>query len=157
MLITHVSAWLMLAFGGLFGGGHLIFAVERTDLWRRMPVAQYAVDFRRSLYRVDPMMPILGVITVIGAVLFALNNGGRAGVLAWIAIALIGLVIISSLIIAEPINSKFRRRPEGQPPDGAEQLRVTWRRFHLARTVMALAALGCLAAAAVAALAGATA
>jgi len=27
-----------------------------------MPIGQYAADFRRSLFRVDPMMPILGVI-----------------------------------------------------------------------------------------------
>jgi hypothetical protein len=41
-----------------------------------------------------------------------------------------------------------RRLPKGQSPDGAEELRVRWRRFHLTRTVIALVALGCLAAAA---------
>jgi uncharacterized membrane protein SpoIIM required for sporulation len=62
MTITQISAWIMLVSCGLWAGGILIFAVERTNLWRRMPIDQYAVDFRRSLFRVDPMMPILGVI-----------------------------------------------------------------------------------------------
>ena len=62
MTITQISAWIMLVSCGLWAGGILIFAVERTNLWRRMPIDQYVVDFRRSLFRVDPMMPILGVI-----------------------------------------------------------------------------------------------
>ena len=63
MTITQISAWIMLISCGLWAGGILIFAVERTNLWRRMPIDQYVVDFRRSLFRVDPMMPILGVIS----------------------------------------------------------------------------------------------
>jgi hypothetical protein len=53
--------------------------------------------------------------------------------------------MVASILIAEPINSKFRRLSEGEAPEGVEQLRVTWRRFHLARTAVALAALACLA------------
>lgn len=61
MTLVHASAWLMASFAGLFSGGILIVAVERLNLWRRMPVDQYVVDFRRSLYRLDPLMPILGM------------------------------------------------------------------------------------------------
>lgn len=57
----------------------------------------------------------------------------------------IAVIIVASIVIAEPINSKFRRLPEGHAPDAAEQLRTTWRRFHLARTITGLAALACLA------------
>lgn len=147
MTITHLSAWLMVAFSGLFSGAILIFAVERTNLWRRMPVDQYVVDFRRSLYRADPLIPIMGALGALGAVVFALNSDGRAAALAWIGTVLIAVVIFGSVIVAEPINSKFRRLSEGQAPEGAEQLRITWRRFHWARTVVALVALACLAAA----------
>ena len=90
MTLSHASAWLMVAFAGLFSGGILIVAVERVNLWRRMPVDQYVVDFRRSLYRLDPMMPILGTLAALGAVVYALNTGGRAAVLAWVGVALIG-------------------------------------------------------------------
>jgi hypothetical protein len=38
-----------------------------------------------------------------------------------------------------------RRLPEGQQPERAEQLRILWRRFHLARTSVALLSLACLA------------
>jgi hypothetical protein len=40
-------------------------------------------------------------------------------------------IIVASTTIAEPMNSKFRRLPEGQAPDGAERIRMTWRRFHV--------------------------
>jgi hypothetical protein len=149
MTITHFSGWLMVAFGGLFSGGIFYVAVERLSLWRRMPVDQYVVDFRRSVYRADPLMPIMGNISALGAAVFALNSAGRPATLAWVGIALIGVIMVSSIVIAEPINSRFRRLPEGQQPEGAEQLRIRWRRFHLARTGVALLSLGCLAAATV--------
>ena len=109
-----------------------------------------AVDFRRSLFRVDTMMPILGVTAGAGATFFALNRSGAATALAWAGVGFIVLVVVASITIGEPINSKFRRLPEGQMPERAEHYRTLWRRFHAARNLAALAALACLAAAAVA-------
>jgi Domain of unknown function (DUF1772) len=149
MTITHLSAWLMVAAGGLFSGGIFFVAVERLNLWQRMPVDQYVVDFRRSVYRADPLMPIMGMISELGAVVFALNSAGRPATLAWLGTALIALIMVASTTLAEPINSEFRRLPEGQAPDRVEQLRITWCRFHWARTVVALGALACLVAASV--------
>lgn len=147
MTLIHASAWLMIAFAGLFSGGIFFVAVERVNLWRRMPVDQYVVDFRRSLYRLDPLMPILGTLAGLNATVFALESGGRASAFAWTGVGLIGVIMVSSILVAEPMNSKFRRLPEGQPPDGVDRLRVNWRRFHWARTVVALAVLAFLAAA----------
>jgi hypothetical protein len=144
MTLTQLGTWLMLGAGGLFAGGILVVAVERTNLWRRMPVEQYAVDFRRSLARVDPMLPILGALTAVGALLFALNAAGRAAALTWTAVALLGVIIVSSLAVAEPINMRFRRLPEGSPPPGADRLRIVWRRFHYGRTLLGVAAFGCI-------------
>lgn len=144
MTLALAGSWLMLAAGGLFAGGILVVAVERTSLWRRMPVEQYAVDFRRSLARVDPMLPILGALTGVGALLFALNSSGRPATLTWVAVALLAVIIVSSLIVAEPINARFRRLPEGSPPEGAARLRVRWRRFHYGRTLLGLAAFTCI-------------
>ena len=149
MTTTQLAAWVMLAFGGLYSGAILFYAVDRVHVWRRMPVDQYVVDFRRSLFRADPLVPIMGVLSELGAVVFAINSGGRAAVLASIGIALIAMIIVASISLAEPINSRFRRVPEGQAPDRVEQLRITWCRFHCARTVVALGALACLAAASV--------
>src|SRR3954453_19578007 len=111
MTIAQISAWIMLISCGLWAGGILIFAVERTNLWRRMPVEQYAVDFRRSLFRVDPMMPILGGIAAAAATIFALQRSGAARGLAWAGLGFIVLVLVASITIAEPINAKFRRLP----------------------------------------------
>lgn len=144
MKLALLGSWLMLTSGGLFAGGILVVAVERTNLWRRMPVDQYATDFRRSLARVDPMLPILGALTCLGALLHALNTTGHPATLTWTAVALLGVIIISSLIIAEPINTRFRRHPEGDPPKDAERLRTVWRRFHYGRTALGLAAFACI-------------
>jgi dipeptide/tripeptide permease len=148
MTIDHVAAWLMLTFGGLFAGGIFFVAVERTNLWRRMPMEQFVIDFRRSLYRLDPLMPILGTVSALSAVVFGLNNGGPTAGLAWIGVALIVVIMIASIAVAEPMNSKFRRLPEGRVPNGTDDLRKRWRRFHLMRTVPALVSFGCFAAAA---------
>ena len=105
MTIAQISAWIMLVFCGLWAGGILIFAVERTNLWRRMSIDQYAVDFRRSLFRVDPMMPILGVIAGAAATIFALQRSGAAKGLAWAGLGFIVLVVVASITIAEPTST----------------------------------------------------
>lgn len=145
MSILQGATWIMLFFGGLFTGGILLVAVERTNLWRRMPLDQYAVDFRRSVFRIDPMMPIFGAITSAGAAVFASNSSGDARSLAWVAFGLLVAIILASVAIAEPMNSKFRRLPEGEVPQDAGHIRDRWRAFHTARTVLALSVLACLA------------
>src|SRR6516162_1336559 len=83
MTTTQLAAWVMLAFGGLYSGAILIYAVDRVHVWRRMPIDQYVIDFRRSLFRADPLMPIMGIVTELGTVVFALHSGDRAAALAW--------------------------------------------------------------------------
>ena len=144
MTLIQVSAWLMVSFGGVFSGAILMVAVERVNLWRRMPTAQYVVDFRRSLYRSDPLIPLMGGLSGVAAMVYAWNSPGRPAVLAWVGMGAIAVIIVASIVLAEPINSKFRRLPEGQAPDGVERLRTTWCRFHFARTVVALVAMACM-------------
>lgn len=145
MNTLQIAEWIMLFFGGLWAGAILIFAVERVNLWRRMPIEQYAVDFRRSVLRVDPMLPIFGGLSGLGAIYVALNRDGLQENLAWGAVAGMVIVIVASCALAEPMNSKFRRRPEGDMPENCAALRDRWRAFHRARTVVALATLACMA------------
>jgi hypothetical protein len=115
MMVTHFSAWLMVAAGGLFSGGIFFVAVERLNLWQRMPVDQYVVDFRRSVWA-DPLMPILGMISELSAVVFALNNVGRPATLAWLGITLIGVIMVSSIVIARrSIRGSGNRRGASSP------------------------------------------
>ncbi|WP_137845395.1 DUF1772 domain-containing protein [Microbacterium sp. 2FI] len=147
--VLHISAIIMLVADGLWAGVIFFYAVERVNLWRRMPIDQFVVDFRRSLYRADPLQPIMGGVAMIAAVVFALNAPATAAVLAWVGAALILFVIVMSIAFPERINSLFRRRAEGEAPPQIEQLRTRWRRLHYTRTPPAILSLVVLAAAAV--------
>jgi hypothetical protein len=141
-----VRLWtiVMLGAGAIFTGGIVWYAWERVWIWRRLTLAEYSVDFRRSLRKADPAMPILLVICGGAAGAFASLNVGPSRVLALVAVGLLTVVLVSSIVVAEPINSRFRRRPEGVVPPEAEDMRRRWRRFHLIRTPFALAAMACL-------------
>jgi O-antigen ligase len=136
----RLSTIVMLGAGGLFTGGVVWYAWERVWIWRRLTLTEYAVDFRRSVRKADPALPILLGISGIAAGAFAWLSGGSARALALAGIGLLIVILVSSVVLAEPINSQFRRRPEGVVPPDAERLRRFWRRFHLARTVLAVGA-----------------
>jgi hypothetical protein len=135
----------MLGAGALFVGGIVWYAWERVWIWRRLNLHDYAVDFRRSVRKADPAMPILLVICATAAGAFASLTDGVARTLAFVGVGLLAAILVSSIIIAEPVNSRFRRRPEGVVPPDADHLRRRWRRFHLIRTFIALTAWACLA------------
>lgn len=139
-IALRLSMIVMLFAGGLFTGGIVWYAWERVWIWRRLALADYAIDFRRSLRKADPAMPILLVICVATAGTFASRADGSARTLALVGIALLAVILVASVVLAEPINSQFRRRPEGVVPPDAERLRRVWRRFHLVRTGLAVAA-----------------
>ncbi|WP_419818060.1 anthrone oxygenase family protein [Glaciibacter flavus] len=138
--MPRLAALLMVVPTAIWAGAIFFYAVERVNLWARMPLDQYVVDFRRSLYRSDPLQPILGILAVIGCVVFALTTGGAASAWAWSGALLIVAVIVFSIALPERINSQFRRRPEGEVPPNAAELRRRWRLFHFIRTVPAIAA-----------------
>jgi hypothetical protein len=135
---------LVLLPGGIFTGALSLLAWERVWLWRRMTVEQYAVDFRRLLRRADPAMPILLLVSGIGAVGLATETEGTKQTLLLAAVVCQLAIMVGSLALAEPINSKFRRLPEDVVPDGVAALRTRWRRLHLARTALALGAYSCI-------------
>jgi Domain of unknown function (DUF1772) len=139
------QSWTIVALlaGGVFTGAISLFAWERVWLWRRMTIDQFAVDFRRSLRRADPAMPILLAISAAGAIGLATETSGASRTLLVAAIACQVVIMVGSIVLAEPINSSFRRLPEGEAPGGAGAMRTRWRRLHLARTVLALAAFAC--------------
>lgn len=133
----RLATIVMLAAGGLFTGGIVWYAWERVWIWRRLALPAYAVDFRRSVRKADPALPILLVTCATGAAVFAWQTDGAARTLATAAIGLLAAILVSSIVLAEPINNQFRRRPEGVVPPDAERLRLVWRRFHLVRTALA--------------------
>lgn len=137
--------WTVVALlaGGVFTGAICLFGWERVWLWRRMTADQYVVDFRRSLRRADPAMPILLIVSAIGSIGLAGESSGTTQTLLWTALACQLVILVGSAALAEPINSRFRRLPEGVAPPGVERLRTSWRRLHLVRTALALVAFTC--------------
>jgi Anthrone oxygenase len=136
----RLSTIFMLGAGGLFTGGVVWYAWERVWIWRRLALPAYAVDFRRSVRKADPALPILLVISAAGAGAFTSLTGGAGRALALAGLALLAVILVSSLILAEPINNQFRRLAERTVPPDAENLRRRWRRFHLIRTALAVTA-----------------
>lgn len=136
----RLSMIVMLGAGGLFTGGVVWYAWERVWIWRRLTLPAFAVDFRRSVRKADPALPILLVICAAGAGAFAWLTGGTGRILSLAGVALLAVILVSSIILAEPINSQFRRLPEGTVPPDAESLRQRWWSFHLIRTALAVAA-----------------
>jgi len=59
-----LRAWtiVMLGAGGLFTGGVVSNAWERAWIWRRLSLAEYAVDFRRSVRKADPAVAAFGLL-----------------------------------------------------------------------------------------------
>lgn len=139
--IERAATLIMIVPVAIWVGIIVCYAVERVNLWARMPLEQFVVDFRRSVYRADPLQPILAILSIAGAVTFAVNATGPASILAWVGVGLIAAVVVMSIAIPERINSQFRRRLEGVAPPGAEALRTTWRRLHFIRTGPAVGAL----------------
>jgi uncharacterized membrane protein len=137
--IAATTAVVMVVTCGLWAGVIFTYAVERVNLWKRMPIGQYVVDFRRSIHRADPLQPILGVVAIIAGVVFALNAPEPAATAAWVGVGLIALVIVMSIALPERINALFRRRAEGEAPPDVEELRTRWRTLHYVRTVPAVA------------------
>ena len=64
---VQVSMIVMLGVGGLFTGGLVWYDWERVWIWRRLDLHEYAVDFRRSVRKADPAMPILLIICAVAA------------------------------------------------------------------------------------------
>jgi hypothetical protein len=73
----RLSTVVMLGAGGLFTGGVVWYAWERVWIWRRLTLPEYAVDFRRSVRKADPALPILLVICAAGAGAFGVAHRRR--------------------------------------------------------------------------------
>ncbi|WP_020415658.1 DUF1772 domain-containing protein [Amycolatopsis sp. ATCC 39116] len=131
----------LLTICGIWTGAVTTIAWERIPVWRRLDLVSRAVDFRRSLKRMDPTMPIVAVVILALGGMYALRHDGAARVLTWLGFAGVALIVVGSIVLLEPINSKFRRLPEGTPPEHAATLFVRWSWLHIVRAGVAIASL----------------
>lgn len=114
--ILRLATAIMLIPGAVWAGIIVCYAVERTNLWRRMPLEQYATDFRRSLRRVDPLQPVLLLVTAVGATVFTLNANGPGEALAWAGIGLLAVVRSCSPSRSTPSSGGARKASSPRRP-----------------------------------------
>ena len=65
-IIETVATLVMLVPAAIWTGIVVLYAIQRVNLWARMPIEQFAVDFRRSVYRAGPLQPILAITSLVG-------------------------------------------------------------------------------------------
>jgi anthrone oxygenase-like protein len=140
---SQLNATLMLIAAGLFTGVLWTLAIERVWIWRTMDARQFAVDFGRSVRRVDLVQPAGAVLSVALAVGYATTVGGTAQVLAIIAALLLVIIIVMSAAIGVPMQKLFRGAAEGEVLSSevdVPAVRARWINLHLARTVLGIIA-----------------
>jgi hypothetical protein len=106
----------MLAAGGLFTGGVVWYAWERIWIWRRLELSAYSVDFRRSLRKADPALPILLVICATSAAGFAWQTSGAARSLAISGIGVLAVILVSSIVARRADQQRVPATPRRRHP-----------------------------------------
>jgi hypothetical protein len=98
---------VMLVGGGLFAGAVANFAWSRVPIWRAMPRAEFVTDFDKSIAVADKVQPALVIVTIVGAVGFALTSESTARGLAISAAAGFGITLLASLAILVPLQRRI--------------------------------------------------
>src|SRR5262245_66120627 len=120
---TQLIATLMLVIDGVFTGILCAFSIERVWIWAELDLRDYAIDFRRSMRRADIVQPLFLILTIALAIWFTTRISGSAETQAFVAIALLVLILVGSVVVLVPWQKQFRDRPEGEVPPDAETIR----------------------------------
>jgi Domain of unknown function (DUF1772) len=139
----------MLISGGVFAGGVLSIAWERVPAWRKANLIDSPTAFAHTLCRVDHVQPALLVVCLISTVGFALSSGGQGRTSALVAAAGLLIVLAGSVAWLFPIQRQLVASDTERSAPVLERPRTQWLRGHVVRTVVALASLILVVAAAV--------
>jgi hypothetical protein len=137
---THVIATILLIVEGVFTGILCAVGLERVWIWDQMDLRDYAVDFRRSMLRIDIVQPALLIVTIALASIFAARTSGSTRVETIVALACLVGILAGSVLVLVPLQKEFRSRAEGEVPPNAASIRGRWRIGHFIRTALGLAA-----------------
>ena len=131
---------VMMISGALFIAGVFPIAYERAPVWREADDATFRTEFARTVRRVDRLQPALLLISVIGAVGFAVSGGGTARILAAAAALCFVAVLIGSGLALVPIQRRLIDPGTNLSTTEVRRLRGVWLKGHLVRTVVSLLA-----------------
>ncbi|MEV4256759.1 DUF1772 domain-containing protein [Spirillospora sp. NPDC049652] len=150
-MAADVLRVVVLAGSGITAGVLLAVAISVVPALAAVPPAQY-VRFHQLLGRHwDPTMPVIVLTTAVGSAVLAGITGPASGrALCGLGAALLVAVSGVSHLLNVPLNRQVKALDPDRPlPADWRDPRAEWRRWHLLRTVLALAAVLLEAAAAV--------
>ncbi|MFE0155617.1 anthrone oxygenase family protein [Nonomuraea sp. NPDC059007] len=143
--MTPVLAPLVLLANGLTAGVMFSTVIGLVPWTMTLPYERYVQAIQFLWPRYDPFMPIVNVLTVIADILLAVTAPEAASrFLYGTAATLLTVVMAISVIKNVPINKYvISLDPAARPDDwGERDPRRSWRAWNLARTLIALLALG---------------
>ena len=147
-MIRAVLDVLVLVGSGVTAGVLFAVALSVLPALTEMPVDRYVYTHQLIGKHWDPVMPLIVVGSTGAAIVLAL-----LGPVRWLhgagAVLLLGVSVVSHFCNV-PLNRDVQRADPDRIPPGWRDPRPVWRRWHLLRTVLAVAASAVNAAAALA-------
>jgi uncharacterized membrane protein len=140
--MTHVLSVLVLLGSGTTAGVLFAVAISTVPALAAMPPDRYVYTHTLLGKHWDPTMPIIVLSsTLLDIVLAVLVSGTAARTLFIVAAVLLFGVSVVSHLRNVPINKRVHRTDPDAMPDGWQDPRSLWRRWHTLRTVLAMVAL----------------
>jgi hypothetical protein len=139
--MSELWATSMLISGGLFTGGVVAIAWERTPVWRESDLLAFREAFAHTLRRMDRLQPALVLTCLASTIAFAIGAGGVARAFAVLAAAGFLLILAGSGAWLVPIQKRLVASEGEEPEPELERLKRQWLRGHLIRTAVAVVAL----------------
>lgn len=143
--MIRVLVPLALLGNGVGAGVMLATVLGVVPMFLALPYERYVWSVQFLWPRYDPFMPALNGLTfVLDLVLIAAAPHRAAQALFGAAAVLLAAVMVISIVKNVPINRYVKSLDPGAKPEDwpSRDPRVRWRDWNLARTVLAIVALG---------------
>lgn len=149
---TQTLEVVVLVSAGLATGVLVTGAVALVPCFRALPPDRYVEVHKLLDRRIDPMMPILVVVSAALALTltFVTGDTARSVLFAVGAILMAGVAVVSVSTAVPLLRTHVRDVDPADLPADWYDLRRPWRAWHLVRTLLAVGSLLAIASAAVA-------
>ena len=136
----------IVVFAALATGGLMVNWIGLGRAMSRLSSVTYVEFHQATNHTFDPYMPIVVVGALLGGIALAILSPGIHSLSGELAIA--GFVsYVGVLAVSLPTNLRINKQIAGwsvqSPPDNWKQIRATWIRFHIIRTLFSLPGLAC--------------
>jgi uncharacterized membrane protein len=141
-VIAHILDIVVLVGSGIVAGVLFAVAISMVPALLAMPPDRYVEASKLLGRNWDPTMPIIVLTSTVAAAALAVV-GPTAATRAAFGVGAVLLLAVSGVshLANVPINRQVNRLDSGAIPAGWDDPRPLWRRWHLLRTGLSLAAL----------------